>query len=137
MFIIGISCYVVVAILSLIFGLIYLTKAEFMPYHSQALNKKWQELENSYQTLILALMRVAGGGFLATGISIILLLIVYYNTQQNSLLIIITTMGLITSLGSLLATILVKTKTPASPPFGLSLFSISLIVIGTIFAFIS
>jgi hypothetical protein len=108
MLIITISCYVIVAILSFIFGLIYLTKSEFMPYHSQALNRQWQELESSYQTLILALMRVAGGGFLATGIGIILLLILYYDTQQNSLLIIMTTMGLLTSFGSLFATILLN-----------------------------
>ncbi len=137
MLIIAIFCYIIVAILSCVFGTIYLTRSQFMPYHSQALNKQWQELENNYQTLILALMRVAGGGFLATGISIFLLIRVYYTTQENSLLIIMTTMGLITSLGSLLATILVKTKTSASPPFGLSLVSIILIITGASFAFIS
>ena len=37
-----------------------------MPYHSLALAKSRSEVEANTQTLILALMRVAGGGFILT-----------------------------------------------------------------------
>ena len=56
--------------MTLAFGVIYLTRSQFMPYHSLALDKPWSEVESNTQTLILALMRVAGGGFAATEIAI-------------------------------------------------------------------
>ena len=47
-----------------------------MPYHSEALGSSWSDVEPKTQVLILALMRVAGGGFLATGLAISILLII-------------------------------------------------------------
>ena len=125
-------CYLITAIISILFGIIYLVRSEFMPYHAVALEKQWIELDTKIQTLILALMRVAGGGFLATGIVIILLMLLYLRTSKQWIIFIIPTVGLIISLSSLYATILVKSRTPASPPVNLTLLSIGLILIGFI-----
>lgn len=125
-------CYLLAAILSLLFGIIYLTRSEFMPYHAVALGKQWTELEGNLQTLILALMRVAGGGFLATGIGVILLIFTWLVTREEWLLFVIPTTGLVTSLCSLYATLLVKTRTPGFPPVRLTLLSISLLLTGLV-----
>ncbi len=47
-----------------------------MPYHSEALGSSWSDVGPKTQVLILALMRVAGGGFLATGLAMFILLII-------------------------------------------------------------
>ena len=68
--------YSLVALVSILFGLIYLIRNEFMPYHSKAIGSSWSDVERNLQVLIIALMRAAGGGFLATGLAILILLIV-------------------------------------------------------------
>lgn len=129
---ISLLCYFITAVVSVLFGIIYLTRSEFMPYHAAALDKRWPELEVRVQTLILALMRAAGGGFLATGLGVILLLYVCFTTGEKWPLFVIPVIVFITSLGSLYATLLVKAKTPGSPPVKLALLSIGLLLIGII-----
>jgi hypothetical protein len=122
-------CYLIVALFSLIFGVIYLTRSQFMPYHEIALSKNWEELEETLQTLLLALMRIAGGGLLATGLIICLLIYSYFITQEKILLIILPFPCLITSFASIKATLIVTKKTPAKPPLKLSVFCLILIFI--------
>tara|TARA_R110001599_G_scaffold353795_2_gene597968 strand:- start:114433 stop:114876 length:444 start_codon:yes stop_codon:yes gene_type:complete len=43
-------------------GIIYITTNEFMGYHSQALVVEWESLNQNYQTLLLALIRLSGAG---------------------------------------------------------------------------
>ena len=43
-------------------GIVYMTADEFMSYHSQALAVQWDGLSPSYQTLLLALIRLSGAG---------------------------------------------------------------------------
>lgn len=129
---ISLLCYFITAVVSVLFGIIYLTRSEFMPYHAAALDKRWTELEVRFQTLILALMRAAGGGFLATGLGVILLSYVCFTTGEKWPLFVIPVMGLVTSLGSLYATLLVKARTPGSPPIKLALVSIGLVLIGIV-----
>ncbi len=129
---ISFSCYSITAIISIIFGIIYLTRSEFMPYHAVALEREWTELDIKTQTLILALMRVVGGGFLATGMAVILLIYLYIKTTEEWIIFIIPTIGFVTSLSSLYATLLVKKRTPGLPPVNLTLLSIGLMLTGFI-----
>lgn len=121
MLLISFICYSAIAFISLVFGAIYLTRSEFMPYHSLALGKSWSEVEPEIQTLVLALMRVAGSGFIATGVAVVVLLMIAAKTGDNLAIYGIFLICFSTSLGSCLATFLVKNKTPGNPPFKLSL----------------
>ena len=67
-------CYAINALVSAGFGLTYLVRDEFMPYHAAALQVEWGALDSSLQVLLLALMRVAGAGWIALSISILALL---------------------------------------------------------------
>lgn len=133
---ISFTCYAIVAAISLIFGLIYLTRTQFMPYHSLALAKSWFEVEPNTQTLILALMRVAGVGFLATGMTILVLLAIPFQAGQQWAIYTIPLISLITSLGALYATYLFKSRTPGNPPIKLSVVSIILIITGFVFSLV-
>jgi|UPI000788B6F6 hypothetical protein len=54
--------YGVTGIISVILGSVYVLRDEFMPYHAQALGQAWGSLDPASQTLLLALMDVAGAG---------------------------------------------------------------------------
>ncbi|MGB6295245.1 MAG: hypothetical protein WBF90_03550 [Rivularia sp. (in: cyanobacteria)] len=103
-----------------------------MPYHALALEKEWTELDIKTQTLILALMRVAGGGFLATGMTVILLMYLYIKTMEEWMIFIIPTIVFVTLLSSLYATLIVKNRTPGLPPVNLNLLLIGLMLTGFI-----
>ena len=125
--------YGTIALTSILFGLIYLLRDRFMPYHSEALELSWSDLEPNLQILILALMRAVAGGFLATGLVILILLIIPFRAGDMWSIYTIPSISLCNSLGTLYATLLVKTKTPGNPPFILS--SIALILTGLGFLF--
>lgn len=132
MLIFSFSCYFIIATVLFAFGLVYLIRREFMPYHSVALSKKWQDLEENLQILILALMRVAGTGFLTAGLSICFFMFTYWQTQKIIFFMPMAIISLITSLGSFYATAMVKNKTSASPPIELTIISIVLSILGAI-----
>ncbi len=70
---VALGIYILVGVVSIGLGLLYLTSEQFMPYHAEAVGTPWAEVDPGTQTLILALMRVAGGGWLALGFLTIVL----------------------------------------------------------------
>ena len=135
-FLISLISYSCVALVLIIFGLIYLIKNQFMPYHSRAIGLPWSDLEENMQVLIIALMRAAGGGFLATGLAMLILLIIPWRAGDTWSLYAIPAISLCISLGTLYATLLVKTRTPGTPPVILSFIALVLTIIGFIFSII-
>ena len=61
------AIYLVIGVVDLVMGTIYFTSSQFLAYHSQAIGTPWQDLDTGVQAVILAVMRVAGGGWLALG----------------------------------------------------------------------
>jgi len=130
------ACYLVAAGLSAMFGVIYLTRSEFMPYHSKAIGQEWDELPANLQVLLLALMRACGGGLLGVGLCLAILVIVPFQSGASWAMYTIPGIGLVTSLSTLYATYLVKTKTPGTPPIGMSVLGIGLFLIGFLLSFL-
>ena len=52
----AISLYAITGIVSITMGAIYLFSPEFMPYHSDALGRAWQDLQDSEQAVFGALL---------------------------------------------------------------------------------
>ena len=67
--IIALILYGVSLLCGLVYGAVYLTRDRFLPYHEAALGRGWEELDLPTRTLLLALMRTAGGGALGCAIS--------------------------------------------------------------------
>ena len=61
------------AVIFLCFGFVYLFRSSFMPYHSEALMLRWEQVDHASQDLFLALMRATAGGFISLGFAIIFL----------------------------------------------------------------
>jgi hypothetical protein len=63
------------ALLALAFGARYVLTKAFMPYHAAVLGKSWPALEPRLQGIILGMLKVAGGGLLGYGLSLLWLLL--------------------------------------------------------------
>ena len=63
------------AVLALAFGVRYVLTRTFMPYHAAVLGKSWPALEPRLQVIILGMLKVAGGGLLGYGCSLLWLLL--------------------------------------------------------------
>ena len=106
----------IVGAIWVVFGLVYLFKDSFMPYHAVALSSSWEELNPAFQTLILALMRAAGGGFFLAGSMIILLQTIYNRTKIKWIPTLILLIGVIIVSTTVYATLIVRLNTNANPP---------------------
>jgi hypothetical protein len=59
------ACHVLGILTMIGFGLVYLLRKQFMPYHRVALGQEWAEVPRPVQVLTLALMRAVAGATLA------------------------------------------------------------------------
>ena len=44
-----------------VYGILYLNRNRFMPYHAAALGRTWDELDLRLQTLLIGLLKIVGG----------------------------------------------------------------------------
>ena len=103
----SISNYLV-ALTFLLLGIIYLFKSSFMPYHGEAISMTWDEVESPVQFLILALMRGAAGGAIALSVFILVLQLKFSKHKLSWIPLLILIAGVIYSLCSLYATLIVS-----------------------------
>lgn len=112
------------------FGLIYLTAAEFMPYHSQALSIDWVDLDTNYQTLLLALIKMCGAGGLAAGIVNLAFVVYFFRRRMSALIWILPLTSMIFQSAMNYSVYIVETTTPGHPP----LMIVSIATVGFIVA---
>lgn len=124
------ACYLLAVLLSLAFASMYLFRPEFMPYHSAAVGVEWSQLDPKFQTLFLALMRVCGGGWLAVAAAMAVLLAVPFRRNEPWSRWAIPLVALCAAIPTLYATLLVKSRTPASPPWFGAVAAILLVIAG-------
>ena len=109
--------YGITAGVSLVLGSIYLFRGQFMPYHSDALGLAWSEVGSELQVLLVALMQVAGAGWLALALALILLLVWPFRAGYRWARLGIPALIVLFYGPTLLATISVSLHTPATPPW--------------------
>jgi hypothetical protein len=119
------------------FGLTYLFRKQFMPYHGVALGKSWVEVPKELQTLILALMRAVAGGTLAVAALALIVLLIPFRAGVVWAFWAVPASGMILSAGSLYAMRLVAANTPGQPPFKPVLVAIALSIIGLVLSLAS
>jgi hypothetical protein len=123
-------CYLVAAIGSIGFGLVYLARSTFMPYHRDAISTPWEKLEKPYQALFLGLIKVAGGGFMVSGLSVVFMASFPFRAGEEWARFAIPIVGLSMAFPALFATVHVRRHTPASPPVATTLITIALLLVG-------
>lgn len=121
------------AILSFLFGMIYLTRPKFMQYHRIAVQKDWEELVPEMRTLITALMRALSSGFLAVAFALVMLQLRFNLSGEHWIALSILIIGSILALGSLYAMFLIRTRTKGRPPIVIVLVIFVLMIAGYFF----
>jgi hypothetical protein len=125
-------CYLLTLPFPIVFGLIFLFRPEFMPYHAVAVGQSWSEVDPAFRIIILALMRATGGGMLVTACAIGIILFKAFRQGIKWAYWAIPVLGLISTLPKLYATIYVAQNTPASPPWMVAALVTILLVLGAI-----
>ncbi len=114
---VALVCYGIIALVSVVLGLIYLLSTEFMPYHAAALEMDWGAVDASLQTLILALMGVAGAGWLTLAAAMAALLVFAFPGGPLWVRVTLPLLVLIFYGPTLWATVAVTVGTPAQAPW--------------------
>ena len=123
-------CYLLALLPIGIFGMIYLFRSQFMPYHAIAVGKTWAEVDPSFQILLLALIRVVGGTLIATALAMGILLFIPFKQGMRWARWAIPTIGLVAELTGLFAMLTVTLHTPATPPWQSAVIIIILLIVG-------
>lgn len=123
-----------VTVLGFIFAALYLFRPEFMSYHSVAVHQTWSQVDTQIQVLILALMRVSGGGWLGVSIAMSILLVRYNHTERFWLIAAIFFTGIAILLPTLYATLFVKSHSEANPPWIAALLAVAVLLIALMLA---
>jgi hypothetical protein len=110
-------------------GVLYLSIDEFMPYHSEAVQADWSELDVNYQGLILGLLKALGGGAFVAGAATIYMAITSFRRSAKPYMVLLPSVS--TGYSGLLcyATYTVQTSTPGDPPL---LLTVIYVVMGLV-----
>lgn len=110
-------------------GLVFQFSSEFLGFHSDVIQTKWQQLEPMTQVLYLGMMRTEAAGFLASGVAIALLMVIPFRRCELWSCWAMSLIGLVEYCPTFLANYHVSSVSPASPPWPLILgFMMTLII---------
>ena len=121
------------ATILLSFGFIYLFRNSFMPYHSEAISKEWNQVDHASQYLILALMKATSGGFISLAFAMIFLQYKYSRYSIAWIPALILIIGTIAMICISYATLIISLETPGRPPVAEVCIGEVLLVAGFIF----
>ncbi len=116
--------------LNLLFiGVLYLSIDEFMPYHSEAVQADWSELDINFQGLILGLLKALGGGAFVAGFATIYMVIGSFRKSAQPYAVLLPSVSTGYSVLLCYATYTVQTNTPGNPPL---LLTVMYVVMGLV-----
>lgn len=121
---VALGIYLVIGTTDIILGVVYFSSKQFLSYHAQAVGVPWQDVSTGVQTLILALMKVAGGGWCALGFFTIVLALAAFRTGSLVARWALPTGTVTFYVASFAATWGVYQETGAPTPWGQSLVAI-------------
>jgi|WetSurMetagenome_2_1015567.scaffolds.fasta_scaffold11418_3 hypothetical protein len=125
------TCLAIALLMS--FGLAYLSRNSFMPYHSAAIGLAWENLDPPMRMLILAMMRAIAGGFIASAFAMLFLQIKFNTSRLPWIPFLVLALGTILASCLLFATSTIIFNTPGRPPVIQTVIGEALLITGYIF----
>jgi len=125
-------CYGLVAAAAVIFGTVYVLRGRIMPYHEEALGRRFGELDPALQTLLVAMLRVVGGELVACGLGLALMIGLSFLSGESWTIWAMPLLALGIVLPNLYATTFVRRKTGARTPVELTVIGVILVVAGAV-----
>jgi len=123
-------CYLLASVMTILLGLLYATRKKVMPYHIEALETPWEDIDHKFQYMLKALLN--GGGYfgLSTGILMMILLLIPFKEGQLWAGYSIGIVGLLGTLALARIVYGVKNNTKGNPPLQIIVFVNILLLIG-------
>ncbi len=124
--------YALATFATLLIGVVYATRRQVMPYHLEALESSWDEIDPKYQLLLKALLN--GGGYygLSVGLFMLVLLLIPFRGGEAWAGYAIGLIGLVGTLPLAYIVYTVKTRTAGNPPLGVMVVINLLLVVGLV-----
>ena len=124
--------YMLAAIATILIGLLYASRRTIMPYHLDALETSWDEIDGKYQFLLKALLN--GGGFfgLATGLFMLVILLIPFRQGELWAGYAVGLIGLIGCLPLGFIVHAVQKNTAGNPPLGVMIVVNGLLIAGLV-----
>ena len=97
-------------------GCVYLTVDQFMPYHAEALQADWSDLDSNSQGLILGLLKGLGSGAAAAGSAVLYMVGTSLAKNPRPFLLLLPSIAIGYSALLCFATYTVYVNTPGNPP---------------------
>ncbi len=124
------TCYLLIVLLMMAFGIVYMTAPKIMPYHVDIVGTEWEQIPPGFQLMFLGFMKGAGMGFLSTALLLGTILIIPFRRGEkwaNTALFAVSVIffGLMLAL-----TLFLKFKTGTSPPYFVNLIGLGLCTSG-------
>ena len=110
-------CYFLAALLLVGFGVVYLFRREFMPFHAIAADMPWSDVPPGFQAITLALMKALGGAHIVLALAVYVILFGPFRQGVRWARLTIPLLGLLSIAVTFYAMTYVAAHTPATPPF--------------------
>jgi hypothetical protein len=133
---ISLALYLIVGIVSMLMAYKNIFSPKFLPFNEQASGKSWEEVDKNLQYVILALMKVAGLGFLMAGILLIVCPVYMYLNPETFLRYLVPLVAIPYCLGLFIFSFGLFKKTQAETPWKNSLLALVIIIISAILSII-
>jgi hypothetical protein len=135
---VALAGYACVALVMLIMALLFLTATEFFPYHAAASGLEWGDLEPGLQTVLLAVFRICGAGWLTVAVALMVLILFPFGRRDEGWsYFAIPLLSLIFWGITFGTTMYVAMTTPATPPWAGSLICIGVTLLSALLAGLS
>lgn len=67
----ALAAVLLVALGAILFGVRYMRREAYLPYHADVAGKSWSELDPGVQVIILGMLKIIGGGFATLGVTLL------------------------------------------------------------------
>ena len=118
-----------------VISLVYMSRAEFMPYHAVALNMSWSEVPPNFQTLILAGIHAIGTLLFITASAITTILYIPFRQDIVWAKYGVGVLSILVSLSLLSVVLYVRANTEALPPVYPLVIILSIVIVSFFLSF--
>ena len=67
----ALAAVLLVALGGILFGVRYMRREAYLPYHAAVAGKSWNELDPGVQVIILGMLKIVGAGFATLGVTLL------------------------------------------------------------------
>jgi hypothetical protein len=67
----ALAAVLLVALGGILFGVRYMRREAYLPYHADVTGKSWGELDPGIQVIVLGMLKIIGGGFATLGVTLL------------------------------------------------------------------